>query len=250
MSTKKVSSTASSKAKGAVSAKKAVTKPRASKPREPSLQSESLPSLPDAALQDIIAPEDRWFSPKVISAILGVDEEWLSNVRQGLKGVEGPPYKKLGEGKSAPIRYNYGKFKEWLDKFPHLVNTHGKTLSRFASAGEFFSGTGVAGSWLFAQNGNELEDIVIAINKGLFDGENEPEVFWLSFWEWLQRAADSKSMGKVINTALGAVRSQALANYEAASFEQVAKAGKKAKRKSIDDREPEATKAAGKGKRI
>ncbi|WP_066702727.1 hypothetical protein [Curvibacter delicatus] len=231
MSTKKASAAPSATAKDDLSPTPGAKKSRSRKTE----QAATLPSLPDAALNDIIAPEDRWFSPKVIAAILGVDEKWLSSLREGLKGVEGPPYKKLGEGRSAPIRYNYGEFKKWLDEFPHLINTHGKVVSRFVSAGAFFSGTDLNGSWLFAQNGDELEDIVIAINKGLFDGENEPEVCWLTFWEWLQRAANSQSMGKVIKKAIGTVREDALARYEAACFEQEAKPGKKAKRKLIDD---------------
>lgn len=246
MVTKKAVTSTGSKRKTPAPTKPAVKKSSASKAGQEVASEEAQMAIPEESLLDVVALEDRWFSPKSIATILGVDEKWINNVREGLKGVDGPPYKKLGTGKSAPIRYNYGLFKEWLDSFPHQINTHGKLYSRFASANQFFSSTDTEGSWLFAQQGDELVDIVTAINGGLFDGETEPELVWLNFWGWLQRASKTPSMAGVIATALASVRSQALSNYENALFESGAPPGKKVTRTRTDDPAPKG-KTRGKG---
>jgi len=49
--------------------------------------------------------EERWLPPKLVSEILGVSPKWLSAAREGRKGILGPPFVKLGEGRTAPIRY-------------------------------------------------------------------------------------------------------------------------------------------------
>lgn len=196
---------------------------------------QNLPSLPDAALEDIIAPDERWLSPKALAAIFGVDEKWLSSVREGLKGIDGPPYKKLGEGRSAPIRYNYGKAKEWLDKFPSQINTHGKLAARSNSAAEFFADRDAGRHWLFAGVNGEPQDIIVAVNGGAFDSDKDPDVYWLTFWEWLAKAAQHGRMAFAIDSSLKSVSEKAIAILEDDGLRTSVPPGKSVHRPSIDD---------------
>ena len=123
-----------------------------------------------------------------------------------LEGYRRPPYKKLGDGKSAPIRYNYGLFKHWLDKFPSVINTQGKLAARAASALSFFSARDALNQWLFAEVNGEPQDIVVAINSGAFDGGNDPLTYWLTYWEWLAKAARSGRMSPTIDKLLSRIR--------------------------------------------
>ncbi len=112
------------KAKAPVTGKSAIAKAKKDKTTVASKLEQDGPAMSDESLVGVIALENRWFSPKTIGAIFGLDEKWLSSVREGLKGIDGPPFKKLGSGKSAPICYNYGKFKEWFDNLPKSTESH------------------------------------------------------------------------------------------------------------------------------
>lgn len=235
MATKKTSTQETERPKATPSSKSVAHKSSSGKDALKKLPEQGPPSLPDEALEDVIALEDRWFSPKVLASILGIDEKWLSSVREGVKGVEGPPYKKLGEGRSAPIRYNYGKFLKWLDKFPDLINTSGKVAARFASAAEFFAAEDLGQRWLFADADGEPQDIIVAINSGAFESDNDPEVYWLTFWEWLAKSAQSGRMVDAIEKSLRSVREQAIAIYEEDAMRFSVPPGKPAHKASIDN---------------
>jgi len=170
------------------------------------------------ALTGVVAIEDRWFSPKAIGAIFGLDEKWLASIREGLKGIDGPPFKKLGTGKSAPIRYNYGAFKDWFNSFPSVINTQGKLAARAASALSFFSERDPHKQWLFAEVNGEPQDIVVAINAGAFDDDNDPPIFWLNYWEWLAKAALSGRMSNTISKLMRQVSEKAIAILEDDDF--------------------------------
>ena len=192
--------------------------------------------MADESLEGAVALEDRWFSPKTIGAIFGLDEKWLSSVREGLKGIDGPPFKKLGSGRSAPIRYNYGKFKDWFDKFPSVINTHGKLAARAASALSFFSERDAHKQWLFANVNGEPQDIVVAINSGAFDGDDDPLTYWLTYWEWLAKAAKSGRMASGIDKLLSQISENAIAIYEDDGLKAAVPNNKgQKKRQSIDD---------------
>lgn len=71
-----------------------------------------------------IAPEDRWLSSREAAAMLGFSATWLGAVREGRKGIEGPPFKKLGLARSAPIRYKLANIRKWLTQIPNQRMTH------------------------------------------------------------------------------------------------------------------------------
>lgn len=193
-------------------------KSHAAKAVEPKGPVRAFPSMSDESIEGIVALEDRWFSPKTMGAIFGLDEKWLSSVREGLKGVDGPPYKKLGEGRSAPIRYNYGLFKQWLDKFPSVINTQGKLAARATSVSNFFSQRDAHNQWLFAEVNGEPQDVSVAIKSGAFDVENDPLTYWLTYWEWLAKAATSGRMAPTFDKFLSRISEHAIAVHEDDDF--------------------------------
>lgn len=139
MAISKPSISSAAKVKAPVAGKSAFAEVKKDKTTGASKLEQHGPAMADESLAGVIALEGRWFSPKTIGAIFGLDEKWLSSVREGLKGIDGPPFKKLGTGKSAPIRYNYGKFKEWFDTFPSVINTQGKPAAKASSVLSFFN---------------------------------------------------------------------------------------------------------------
>jgi hypothetical protein len=169
-------------------------------------------------LKYVVALEDRWLSPKAIGANYGLDEKWLSSVREGLKGLEGPPFKKIGTVQFSPIRYNHGKFKKWFDQFPSVVKTQGKLASTARSMLSFFSERDENNQWLFAEVHGEPQDIVVAINSGAFDGNSEPLTYWLTYWEWLAKAATHGRLTEVIDIQLRPVSELAIAIHEDDDF--------------------------------
>lgn len=63
--------------------------------------------------------------PKLVSEILGVSPKWLAAAREGRKGIQGPPFVKLGEGRTAPIRYPLDALITWMQSFgPYSTTTN------------------------------------------------------------------------------------------------------------------------------
>ena len=234
MATSKTSISNAAKAKAATAKKPSPAKAANGKVTKVTIPQQVGPSLSEESVQDVVALEDRWFSPKVIGAIFGLDEKWLSSVREGLKGIDGPPFKKLGTGKSSPIRYNYGKFKEWFDQFPSMINTQGKLAARSASVLSFFSERDPYNQWLFAEVNGEPQEIIVAINSGAFDGDADPLVYWLTYWEWLAKAANSGRMAMMIDKVARQISEEAIAIHEDDDLRtSVPKAKKNARDKKI-----------------
>lgn len=195
-------------------------------------------ALPPEALADVVTAEDVFLSPKAVAAITGLDEKWLAAAREGLKGVDGPPFKKLGDAKSAPIRYNLAELRNWWSAFPSRLTTHGKQVHRFASAADFFKGSNLDEKWLFALVDDEPIDIVVALNANAFEEEEEPDLNWLSFPEWLSMAWRTPRYEEQVKKSMRTLREFALSTYEEDFFRSSVKAGAKTRRPRIDDRKP------------
>lgn len=86
-------------------------------------------------------------TPAQVAAMLNVSEKWLAAAREGRKGLAGPPYIKLGNGRTSPIRYPAGSLAEWLNGFALQTSTamH-RTFADFRLFG------GLDDRWLFAVN--------------------------------------------------------------------------------------------------
>jgi hypothetical protein len=144
---------------------------------------------PEAVEQNAVAPEDRWLPPRATAAVLGVSEKWLAAAREGRKGVEGPPFRKLGTGKTSPVRYNLARLREWIESFPEIVDLAG----RQSSLRSFADFQGLIGTsmraleerWLFALDDGKPVDFFQAINEGLVEHKPAMRYRWLTPATWL-----------------------------------------------------------------
>jgi hypothetical protein len=169
------------------------------------------------ALNDVIGPEHRWLSPKKLAELFDLDEKWLEDARGGRKEVDGPPFQKIGSAANAPVRYNLALALEWMRRFPTVVNTSGKSLSRFASMGDFLRERSLTEPWPFGWHNGNLMDVVELINRGLLD-DDAVSLAWLTWPEWVASAANDSRLGQQLRVALDQVADHALALYESSLF--------------------------------
>lgn len=145
---------------------------------------------PDAIKAEATTPENRWLPPRAAAAMLGVSDKWLANAREGRKDIEGPPFRKLGNGRTSPVRYNLARLQEWIEAFPEMVDLAGRQSS-LRSFAEFQSliGTGMRAleeRWLFALNDGKPIDFFQALNEGLVESRPATGYRWLTLGSWAQ----------------------------------------------------------------
>jgi hypothetical protein len=126
-------------------------------------------NLPASTLSENLSPaaaELLLVTPEQAACILGLSVKWLAAAREGRKGIEGPPYIKLGPGRTAPIRYKLTSIQNWLAQFQEVVNSCGATPTLFRSFGEFERLSKPNDVWLFAINesGLAFEEFFRAVN--------------------------------------------------------------------------------------
>lgn len=151
---------------------------------------------PEAIEQNAMAPEDRWLPPRATAAILGVSEKWLAAAREGRKDVEGPPFRKLGQGKTSPVRYNLARLREWIESFPEMVDLAGRqsSLRSFADF-QGLVGTGMRAleeRWLFALDEGMPVDFFQALNEGVVESKPATRYRWLTLPTWAGMAGEKK----------------------------------------------------------
>jgi len=191
-------------------------------------------ALPPSVLAQVLTPEDVYLSPETLAAMTGLDEKWFAGARQGEKEVPGPPFVKLGTSKSSPVRYNLADVRKWWAQFPKQVSTHGK-VSAFRSAADFFKAASPTARWLFADVDGEPTDILLAIESGAFSEGKQPQVAWLTFLQWIERAWRGERLHREISGLLRPLQEAALANYEQHSFEVQIRTAPRGEPRRIDD---------------
>jgi hypothetical protein len=136
----------------------------------------SRPYLPPAALnENLPSSENPFLTPEQAATILGLSTKWLAAAREGRKGLEGPPYIKLGQGRTAPVRYKLGSLQQWLSQFEEVVNNAGARPSGYSNFANFAS-TGLADDkWLFALDPDTMECVEFfqAVRSGRFTEKSE-----------------------------------------------------------------------------
>lgn len=145
---------------------------------------------PDAINANILNPDDYWLPPRAAAAILSVSEKWLANAREGRSGIEGPPFIKMGSGRTSPVRYNLGALKKWLRQFPEMVDLAGRK-SAICSFADFqgLVGTGLRAieeRWLFAIDDGKPVDFFQALKEGLVENKPATRYRWLTLATWIQ----------------------------------------------------------------
>jgi hypothetical protein len=114
--------------------------------------------LPAATLNENLPSEaNPLLTPEQAATILGVSPKWLAAAREGRKGLEGPPFIKLGQGRTAPVRYKLGSLQQWLSRFDEVVNNAGARPSGFSSFADFSAMGQAEEKWLFVLNPDTME---------------------------------------------------------------------------------------------
>ena len=113
-----------------------------------------------------------------MSVLLGLDEKWLSAAREGRKGLNGTPYKKLGNGKTSLIRYPIDTLIIWMESFPLKSGT----TSHFSSFASFQNTGSSIDVWPFVHYDNgAVDEIFISINCGKFTKNYRTRlIIWLA----------------------------------------------------------------------
>ncbi len=102
---------------------------------------------------------DVWLTDRDVAAITGLSTAWLASAREGRAATAGPPCRKLGDGRTAPVRYAAGLLREWMHSFPLTVNTSGAAYDGHA---DFIARAAASESWLYAENRSTLERLPLA----------------------------------------------------------------------------------------
>lgn len=146
---------------------------------------------PEAINHNVIGPEDYWLPPKVAGTLLGRSEKWLEKARAGETKEEGPPFRKMGDGKTSPIRYNLARLREYMAAYPEMVDLAGRQSS-LRSFAEFQNRLGTPKAlddrWLFAIGKDGPMDFFEALKSGALDSDDPPDCQWLSLLQWTKLA--------------------------------------------------------------
>ncbi len=123
-------------------------------------------------------PAEIWLKPSEVSTLIGLDVKWLAAAREGLKGLEGPPYIKVGNGKTSPIRYPLAGLIKWMDSFPlqySITNNHNSFIS-------FISKGSLNDLWpCVVYSDGTMVELFISINSQKFKKHYiDRKIIWLS----------------------------------------------------------------------
>jgi hypothetical protein len=110
------------------------------------------PAFPLTTLRENLPTDERWLRPEEAAAIIGLDIKWLANAREGRKNLSGPPYIKVGEGRTAPIRYKLASLLAWMHSFTELTNTTHREQVPHKRFSDFLSQGRPSERWLFVLN--------------------------------------------------------------------------------------------------
>lgn len=116
---------------------------------------------------------DPFLPPALAAEIAGVDVKWLANAREGRKAIAGPPHVKLGEGRTAPIRYRLSSLIKWMDAFQEKTTTAKAGIPQRVptpqdSFSRFMTGASANDKWLFvvSDDSRSATDVFDAIRNG------------------------------------------------------------------------------------
>lgn len=110
---------------------------------------------------------DPLLPPAFVAELVGVDTKWLAGAREGRKTIQGPPYIKLGEGRTAPIRYRLSSLITWMASFQEQTSTMERPVVPHTTFGRFMSNASPSDRWLFvlAADGRSAMDIFAVIKN-------------------------------------------------------------------------------------
>lgn len=106
-------------------------------------------------------PNELDLDPEQAAIILSVDTDWLRKKRQGSEGA-GPPFRTLGDGEKAPVRYPLGELRKWRDERLYGNTRSARDGSRFRSFSTFMAAANLSDEWPFVEiNGRPVDAMSI-----------------------------------------------------------------------------------------
>jgi hypothetical protein len=122
--------------------------------------------------------------PEAAAKMIGVTTKWLAAAREGRKEIEGPPFVKLGHGRTSPVRYPYDELLAWVRALKRMTSTT-RNFSSLSSFEDFRKSGKPSARWLFAVNKNDgtTTDIFAAIREGLLDSKDY-SYRWIRFTDY------------------------------------------------------------------
>jgi hypothetical protein len=89
-------------------------------------------------------------TPEQAAIVLQVDTDWLRKKRQGSEGA-GPPFRTLGDGEKAPVRYPLGELRKWRDEKLYGNTRSARNKSTFRSFSAFMANAHLNDEWQFVE---------------------------------------------------------------------------------------------------
>lgn len=99
--------------------------------------------------QNIPPGVDLLLRPEIVAELIGVDKKWLASAREGRKKIQGPPFIKLGEGRTAPIRYRLGAVMDWIAALEEKVSGMHRIAVPHFTYSDFLASGDSKGRWLY-----------------------------------------------------------------------------------------------------
>jgi hypothetical protein len=163
--------------------------------------------------KDVQSPEHVYLSPSTVAKMFELSPKWLSAAREGRKGFDGPPFKKLGNGRSSPVRYNLAETLKWINTFPSQTSSH--------SFSQFLSSRSHDKKWLFVCVGQDLIQLSTAINRGLLDADKSLKLKWLNYWQWLEISSHNTEMSALFFYAFDRIKEIAIDHRNSISVQTI-----------------------------
>lgn len=110
---------------------------------------------------------DPFLPPALVAEFVGVDTKWLAAAREGRKTIKGPPYVKLGEGRTAPIRYRLSDLIDWMASFQEHSSTTERPVVPYTSFERYMANANSSERWLFVvdASGRKATEIFTSIQN-------------------------------------------------------------------------------------
>lgn len=117
--------------------------------------------------------------PSEVAKLIGLDEKWLAAAREGRKGSTGPPFVKIGSGRTSPIRYPLSELIKWMESFP-VYSSHN---CRHTSYSSFLNFNNSEDLWPFSlYDDGTLDEIFNSMNSDRFAREfTTRQIIWLVY---------------------------------------------------------------------
>ena len=128
--------------------------------------------------ENVKHPDILWLKPSEVAKLIGLDEKWLAAAREGKKGLSGPPFIKIGTGKTSPIRYPLAELLKWMESFPMSVSQN----CPHSSYASFLTLSSPKELWPFTlYEDGTFDEIFNSINIGRFELEYRTrQIIWLA----------------------------------------------------------------------